>query len=120
MSDYSFWGFVRSRTVSDRNGKDPKRLQGVLCFIFLDILIFARIQPELLSRHKLVEDAFLKNNLTINKAKTVRNTQETEFLGFTIKNGSISPTKTEAIGNFQIPRTVKELRSFVILIFAGT
>lgn len=66
-------------------------------------------------KQKLVEDALMKNNLTINEAKTVRNTQETEFLGFTIKDGSISPTisKKEAIENFQIPKTVKELRSFL-------
>lgn len=86
------------------------------CVVFLDdILVFAETEEELLRKQKLVEDALMKNKLTINEAKTVRNTQETEFLGFTIKDGSISPTisKKEAIENFQIPRTVKELRSFL-------
>lgn len=91
------------------------------CVVFLDdILVFAETEVELLQRQHLVEKALKENNLTINEEKTVRNTQETEFLGFVIKDGSISPStsKTEAIENFQIPKTIKELRSFLgMLIF---
>lgn len=86
------------------------------CVVFLeDILIFTRTEKDLLENQKLVEEALGMNNLTINEAKTVRNTQETEFLEFSIKDGSITPTtsKTEAIEHFQIPRTTKELRSFL-------
>lgn len=87
-----------------------------VCVIFLDdILVFAKTEKELLQRQTLVEKALANNNLTINEEKTVRNTQQTEFLGFSLKNGSISPTssKTEAIQNFQIPSTIKDLRSFL-------
>lgn len=89
------------------------------CVVFLDdILIFAKTEDELLQHQKLVEEALAMNNLTINEAKTVRNTQETEFLGFAIKDGCIAPTnsKTEAIEKFQIPRTIKELRSFLGMV----
>lgn len=90
-----------------------------ICVVFLDdILVFGKTEQELLQRQRLVEEALTKNNLTINEAKTVRNTQETEFLGFTLKDGSIAPTssKTESIGKFQIPRTVKDLRSFLGMV----
>lgn len=89
------------------------------CVVFLDdILIFAETEKELLEKQEQIEKALAMNNLTINEAKTVRNTQQTDFLGFSIKDGCIAPmsSKTEAIENFQIPRTVKELRSFLGMV----
>lgn len=89
------------------------------CVIFLDdILVFADTEKSLLERQTLIEHALSSNNLTINEAKTVRNAKETEFLGFLIKDGSITPTtsKTEAIENFQIPKTIKDLRSFLGMV----
>lgn len=89
------------------------------CIVFLDdILVFAQTEEQLLQRQKLIEGALTENNLTINEGKTIRNTQEIEFLGFRIKDGAISPTisKTEAIEKFQVPHTVKDLRSFLGMV----
>lgn len=89
------------------------------CVVFLDdILVFGKSEEELLQRQNLIEQALSANNLTINEAKTVRNTQETEFLGFVIKGGSISPaiSKTDAIEKFEIPKTIKDLRSFLGMV----
>lgn len=89
------------------------------CVVFMDdILVFGKNEVELLERQTLIEKALMENNLTINEAKTVRNRKETEFLGFLIKDGSISPaiSKTEAIEKFQIPQTIKDLRSFLGMV----
>lgn len=89
------------------------------CVVFLDdILVFGKSETELLQRQTLIENALSKNNLTINEAKTIRNTAEAEFLGYVIKDGSIFPalSKTEAIENFEIPQTIKDLRSFLGMV----
>lgn len=89
------------------------------CIVFLDdILVFADSEEVLLQRQRLIEETLQKNNLTINEGKTIRNSQEIEFLGFSIKDGAILPTisKTEAIEKFQIPKTIKDLRSFLGMV----
>lgn len=89
------------------------------CVIFLDdILVFGNSEGEILLRQSLVEERLRKHNLTINEAKTIRNSKEIEFLGFLIKDCTISPavSKTEAIEKFQTPRTIKDLRSFLGMV----
>lgn len=89
------------------------------CIVFLDdILVYATSEKELIERQKAVEEKLACNNLTINETKTQRNTREADFLGFTIKEGSITTTasKTEAIKNFEVPKNMKDLRSFLGMV----
>lgn len=89
------------------------------CIIFLDdILTYAETKGELLTRQAKIEKALKRNNLTINEEKTVKNATEIEFLGFHIKDGKLKPTdsKIEAIKNFEKPKMLKDLRSFLGLV----
>lgn len=89
------------------------------CIIFLDdILVYAEDEVQLIERQKLVEAKLAMNNLTINEAKTQRNVESVDFLGFTIKEGSITTTvsKTDAIENFEVPKNMKDLRSFLGMV----
>lgn len=89
------------------------------CIIFLDdILVHGENEAQLIERQKAVEAKLQANNLTINEAKTQRNVAYVEFLGFTIKEGSITTTasKTDAIKNFEVPKNMKDLRSFLGMV----
>lgn len=126
MSDMGLLRFTRlAFGVSCAPEAFQKEMERVLaecrdfCIIFLDdILIYGNCEKELKTRQCAVEAILRQNNLTINEAKTLRNQNEVEFLGFHIKQGNITVTasKTQAINNFEIPKNMKDLRSFLGMV----
>ena len=82
---------------------------------FDDIIIFSKSYEEHLSH---LEQAFAKlkaAGVSLNSKKCNFAKEELKILGFIIKKGSVKPDpdKVKAIAEFQPPKTVKEMRSFL-------
>ena len=58
---------------------------------------------------------FRKYNIKINVEKTILGASEVQYLGYTLKNGKISPSKdkAQAMRDFPVPRSAKAIREFV-------
>ena len=84
--------------------------------IFIDdLLIPAKDEEEAVRRLKNVLEVAAQYGLEINwkKAKLIQT--EVEYLGHLIKNGEVRPTteKTDAVTRYPIPRTTKQVHTFV-------
>lgn len=80
-----------------------------------DILIFS---SDLETHKKHVAEVFRRleqNNLTVKASKCKFHRKKVKFLGFIISDEGLKmdQEKTEAIKNFPVPQTLKELRSFL-------
>jgi Reverse transcriptase (RNA-dependent DNA polymerase)/RNase H-like domain found in reverse transcriptase len=86
------------------------------CFAYLDDILIASKSLEEHVRHlMLLFERLNQYGLTINLAKSEFGKSEIEFLGHLISsNGSKPlPSKVEALNGFQLPETIKDLRSFL-------
>lgn len=85
-------------------------------FVYLDdLLVFSSTFEEHLSLLKLVAERLRFANLTINVEKSKFCFQELKYLGFVVGKGEIrtDANKVAAIKDFPLPRTVKQVRSFI-------
>lgn len=89
---------------------------GKICYVYLDdIIIFSSsLQEHMDSLHKILltlKNANLK--VSLNKSEFLR--KETEFLGHVVTPNGVKPNpkKIETIKNFPIPKTVREIQSFL-------
>ena len=80
-----------------------------------DILIFSNSLEEHHKHVKMVLKKLLENNLYVKLEKCEFDVSETAFLGYIIsKDGlKVDPSKIEAILDWPIPTTVKEVQSFI-------
>jgi hypothetical protein len=88
------------------------------CFILVymdDILIFANTQEELDRLTKEVLQRLRDNDLFLKPKKCVFNKPKMEYLGLIVEEGKLSmdPTKLSGIRDWPIPKTVKDVRSFL-------
>lgn len=89
---------------------------GKTCYVYIDdIVVFSKTEEEH-ARH--IEDVFktlFDANMKVQLDKCHFFKQEVEFLGFIISSEGIktNPAKVEAIQNFPLPRTLRDLRSFL-------
>lgn len=92
---------------------------GKICLVYLDdIIVFAKTPEDHLARLRLIFNALRKANLKLNKNKCEFGKESIEFLGHTITKEGIKPSqsKIKAILNFPIPKTVKQIKSFLGLV----
>jgi hypothetical protein len=95
-----------------------KELQGKVYFVYMDdIIIFSTSLQEHTSNLRLVfEKRKCRFKIHLDKSEFLH--KEVEFLGHVITPGGIKPNpkKMEAIKKFPIPKTVKDIKSFLGLL----
>lgn len=86
----------------------------VLVF-FDDILIYSRNLEEHVEHVSLVLDEFAKHKIFANKKKCLFAQASVEYLGHVISKDGVSTDekKIEAVKNWPVPRSVKQLRGFL-------
>lgn len=85
-------------------------------FVFIDDLLVVSANFEThLQRLKRVAECLRKANLTINVEKSKFVMKELRYLGYIIGNGCLKtdPEKVHAIQSFPVPKTVRQVRSFL-------
>lgn len=80
-----------------------------------DILIFSRSFDEHLQHLAQVFDRLKNANLKLQPTKCHFAVKEVKFLGHVIskKGVSVDPEKTKAVSEFPVPKTPKQVRSFL-------
>ena len=80
-----------------------------------DVVLGADSEKEMLEKMQIVFDRLIKANLTLEPAKMQIMKQEIQFLGYTISKEGISPSDKNCakIQNYQKPKTVKQIKSFL-------
>ncbi|XP_050314887.1 uncharacterized protein LOC126749236 [Anthonomus grandis grandis] len=94
-------------------------LLGKICLVYMDdIIIFSTSLQEHLNNLKLVFERLLSFNMKIQLDKCEFLKKDVEFLGHIITAEGVKPNprKIEAIKNFKIPNTPKEIKSFLGLV----
>ena len=86
----------------------------VLCYID-DILIYSKTEEEHLQHIKQVLEILRKNKLYAKGSKCEFFATQVQFLGFIIRENEVDkdPQKVEAVKEWPIPKTVREVRSFL-------
>ena len=94
-------------------------LQNEICAVYLDdIVIFSTSLQEHIERLRLIFERLRKSNLKIQLDKCEFLRKEVGYLGHIITPDGVKPNpeKIHAIKNFPIPKTQKEIKSFLGLI----
>ena len=91
-------------------------LTGTECFTFIDdILIFANDIQEQARRLEHVLQRFDRANLQLQAGKCVFAHPKVEYLGYVVSQVGIlaSPEKVQAVQKYPVPKTVRDVRSFI-------
>ena len=111
------FGLTNAPSVFQRFMNDIfQDLRDVNVIVYLDdILVYSK---DLESHKKHVSEVFRRlqeNDLSVKPSKCEFHKSSVTFLGFIISNNGLSmdKQKTEVINNFPVPKTVKQLRSFL-------
>lgn len=89
---------------------------GKICYVYLDdIIIFSTSLQEHISAIEKIFKRLREVNLKVQLDKTEFLKKETEFLGHVVTPDGIkaNPNKIKAIIDFPIPKTIKEIQSFL-------
>jgi hypothetical protein len=80
-----------------------------------DVCIYSRTLEEHLEHLRLVLQRLKEEGLKLRLKKCFFGLQEMEYLGYTVSAGniSVSTKKVEAVADRPVPKTQKEVRSFV-------
>lgn len=89
--------------------------EGWLVIYMDDILLFAKTKEELQKQTRLVVQRLKEHDLYLKGEKCEFDKQEVEFLGAVIQPGRLAmdPVKLEGLKEWQTPRTVKDVQSFL-------
>lgn len=94
-------------------------INGVYVIPYLDdIIVFSKTHDDHNLHIREVLSRLKKNNIVLNEGKCNFSKKEIKILGRVISKGLVKadPTKVEAINGFKMPKTIKELRSFLGLL----
>lgn len=86
------------------------------CYGYIDdILVFSRSVKEHRDHLRQLFERLKQYGILVNTSKCVLGAPEVEFLGFRVSAAGITPleSKIQAIKEFSVPKTVKELRRFL-------
>lgn len=89
---------------------------GKICFVYIDdIIIFAESEKTHLENLQTVFETLELANMKVQLDKCHFLKKEVEFLGFLVSDSGIktNPKRVEAINNCAIPKTLRDLRSFL-------
>jgi len=93
-----------------------QNLMDDICLVYLDgiIVYFSSLQEHLVNLNK-VFPRLQRSNLKVNIAKTSFLNKECCLLGHIVSENGIKPNseKVRAVQNFTIPKTAKEIKSFL-------
>ena len=87
-----------------------------ICLIYLDdIIIFGKKFSEMIKNMDFVLERFAKAGLKLKPQKCQLFKKEVEFLGHVINEHGVhtDPSKIKCIKNWQLPQSIKEVRSFL-------
>ena len=87
--------------------------------VFIDDVCIASSSPEEHKQHvRIVFERLQKHGLVINIAKSCFAQTEVEFLGYLVNQDGISPlpSRVQAVLDYSLPTTVKELRRLLALV----
>lgn len=93
-----------------------KEYIGKICYVYLDdVIIFSTGLQEHLQHVEIKLTALAKANIKVSLNKSEFMQKETQFLGHIMTPAGIKPNpqKIETIKNFPIPKTIKEIQSFL-------
>ncbi|KAK8737621.1 hypothetical protein OTU49_004559 [Cherax quadricarinatus] len=92
-------------------------LKGVRCYID-DLVIFSDCWTEHVRQLRELFSRLTGAQLTVNLAKSVFGQIQVTFLGHVIGQGKVAPVnaKVEAIDNYPVPKTRKEVMRFVGMV----
>jgi len=96
-----------------------KEFIGKICYVYLDdIIVFSTSKQEHFDSLQKILRKLQDANLKIQLDKSEFLKQETEFLGHVITTRGIkpNPNKIEAINKFPLPKTAKQIKSFLGLV----
>lgn len=96
-----------------------KHLQNKICLVYMDdIIVFSTSLQEHISNLSLLFKTLRENHLKIQMDKSEFLRKEVEFLGHIVTPEGIKPNqkKINAIQNFPIPKTAKDIKSFLGLL----
>ena len=86
------------------------------CLVYLDdIIVFSRTVEDHLERLEAVLQRLIATNLKLKPSKCMLLQKRVKFLGHLISESGIEtdPKKTEGIDNWETPRSLKDVRSFL-------
>lgn len=89
---------------------------GKRCYVYIDdIIIFGKNEEEHFQNLEMVFQTLESANMKVQLDKTEFLQDQVEFLGFVVSKDGIktNPKKVKALVDFPIPKTVKDLRSFL-------
>lgn len=83
-----------------------------------DIIVYSKTKQDHINKLQQVFESLRKANLKVNKNKCVFMQEEIEFLGHVLNKDGLKPNqkKIEAIRNYPMPTTLRQLRGFLGLI----
>lgn len=96
-----------------------KDLQGKICLVYMDdIIIFSTSLQEHIANLKLIFDKLRQSRLKIQLDKSEFLRKEVEFLGHIVTPEGVkpNPNKIKVIQNFPIPKTARDIKSFLGLL----
>lgn len=89
---------------------------GKFAYVYIDdVLIFSNSVEEHMKHISIIINALQESNMKISNEKSHFFKYEIEFLGHIIKHGKITvdPEKIATIRDYEVPKTLKQLRSFL-------
>ena len=113
-----FFGLCNSPSTFQAMMNDTLKyeIKGGFCIIYMDdILIFAKNKDNLECYTKSVLESLRKADLYLKPSKCEFCKTKIEYLGLIIKEGKMimDPTKLNGIRNWPIPKSVKQVHSFL-------
>lgn len=93
-----------------------KDFVGKICYVYLDdIIVFSTSLEEHINSLKKIFEQLQRVNLKVSLNKCDFLKKESEFLGHVVTQDGIkpNPNKIQAIKHFPIPKTIKEIQSFL-------
>lgn len=89
------------------------------CFVYMDdVIVFSRSLQDHMQDLKLIFSSLRSANLKVQPDKSEFLTKKVEFLGHIVTDKGLQPNpkKIAAIVNYPIPKTIKEIKSFLGLV----
>ena len=91
-------------------------LEWKICLVYIDdVIVFSSTFEEHIHRLRLVFDRFRQANLKLKPAKCHFAQASVNYLGFIVSSKGVlpDPAKLAAVDSFPVPKSVKEVRSFL-------